>query len=183
MPPLARPVLRALALLGTTAVALGAGSLCWYNRDTTNYAAGFTQESFQKLKPGMGLNEVYSLLGRPLAERQEASPAQWCFGESTMIRKGSAYVLENFLSAPRCVAFDETGVVLKATGSEMADIRPGMTAEQILVLLGEPDRRSPAAAITLHYTTPGGEGLFRGRIVAVDAKNRVSDVISYEFHD
>jgi outer membrane protein assembly factor BamE (lipoprotein component of BamABCDE complex) len=183
MSPGVRSVLRGLALLVILAVALGAGSLFWYNRDTTKYAAGFTEEKFQKLKPGMGLAEVYSLLGRPLVVRQEASPAQWCFGESTFVRKDGAYVLEDFLSPPRCVVFDEIGVVLKTTGIGMAGIQPGMSAEQVLALLGEPDRRSPAVALTLHYTTPGGEGIFRGRIVAVNAKNRVSKVTSYEFHD
>jgi len=92
-------MLRGLALLGTTAVALGAGSLCWYNRDTTTYADGFTEEAFQKLKPGMSLNEVYSLLGRPLAVRQEASLEQWCFGDTKMAYKGGSYIFENILSS------------------------------------------------------------------------------------
>jgi outer membrane protein assembly factor BamE (lipoprotein component of BamABCDE complex) len=176
-------VLRILAVAAFAAVALTAAALWWSSRDTTVYASGFKEEAFQELKPGMDIAEVYSLLGEPLAVRQENSPERWCYGEAPMVRKGSTFVFENFFRGARCVSFDEAGVVLKVTGEGMAAIQEGMTAQEILKLLGEPDGRAPAAARTLHYTTPGGEGLFRARIVAVDTDNRVSKAISYQFYD
>jgi outer membrane protein assembly factor BamE (lipoprotein component of BamABCDE complex) len=175
--------LRILAVAAFAAVALTAAALWWSSRDTTVYAPGFNEEAFQRLKPGMELAEVYSLLGEPLAVRQEDSPERWCYGEAPMVRKGSTFVVQSFFRTPRCVSFSEAGVVLTVSGEGMAAIQEGMTAEEVLQLLGEPDRRGPAASRTLHYTSPGGEGLFRARIVAVDTSNRVSKVISYQFYD
>jgi outer membrane protein assembly factor BamE (lipoprotein component of BamABCDE complex) len=175
--------LRILTVSAVAAVALTAAALWWSNRDTTIYASGFTEAAFRQLKPGIGLEDVYSLVGQPLATRQENSPERWCYGEPTMVRDGSTYVFQDFFGTPRCVFLSEAGVVLRATGDRMEEIHEGMTTDEVLERLGKPDRRSPAAAKTLHYTEPGGDGLFRARIVAVDARNRVSNVVSYQFYD
>jgi len=175
--------LRILGVVAVAAVAITAAAFWWSFRDTTVYAEGFTEEAFQQLQPGMGLEDVYSLLGHPLGVREEDSPERWCYGEATMVREGSTYIFEDFFRTPRCVSFNEAGVVLRVTGEGMAAIQEGMTAEEVLQLLGEPDRRGPAAAMTLHYSEPGGEGLFRARIVTVDARNRVSDIVTYQFYD
>jgi len=175
--------LRILAVAALLAVLVVAAALWWSSRDTTVYASGFTDEAFEKIQLGMAVEDVYALLGQPLGVREEDSLERWCYGEAPMVRKGNTYIVEGFFRTPRCVAFTEAGVVVKATGDGMADVEKGMTAEEVLQILGEPDRRAPAAARTLHYSEPGGDGLFRARIVAVDARNRVSDVISYHFYD
>ncbi len=183
MRPFPKSALRLISVLAVAAAVLTAAALLRNSRDTTVYASGFREEVFQQLKPGMEVEEVYSLLGQPLAVRKENSPERWCYGEAGVVRKGGAVVVENFLSPARCVLFNEAGEVLEVTGEGLAAIQQGMAHGEVLELLGEPHRRSPGAAMTLHYTTPGGEGLFRCRSVAVDSRSRVSDVISYQFYD
>jgi outer membrane protein assembly factor BamE (lipoprotein component of BamABCDE complex) len=153
------------------------------NRDTTTYAVGFTEAAFLLVKPGMELDEVYSLLGQPLSARQEDSPERWCYGEPAISHTGGAVVYQNLFDKARCIQFSEAGTVLRTTGHRMEGIQEGMSSGEVLERLGRPDRRTPAAARTLHYTEPGGDGLFRARIIAVDARSRVSDVVSYEFFD
>lgn len=178
-----RSILGLIATLTAGAVVAIGAMLLWQSRDTTLYSDRFNEELFRQLKPGMELQEVYALLGQPLGFRPENSPERWCYGNAEILREGQRFIVEDFLSPPQCVLFDETGTVLGTTGAKMARISKGMSAKEVLRVLGQPDRRKPASVMTLHYTTPGGEGLFRGRIVAIDARNRISDVISYEFYD
>ena len=65
----------------------------------------------------------------------------------------------------------------------MTLIHHGMTADQVLEILGEPSRRDGPVAMTLHYSSPGGDGEFRARIVAIDPQDRVCDIIAYQFFD
>ncbi len=183
MAAIPRLFLRGLAVLTAGAAAAMAGTLWWNHRDTTIYAGGFSEEAFAQLRTGMGLGELQSLLGEPLASRPENSPASWCYGKEAVVRSGRTVVIEDILRAPRCVFFDSAKLVLRTSGEGMSAIQPGMTAAQVVTLLGEPSRRASPAFTTLHYTEPGGEGLFRARIVALDVDGRISDVISYEFHD
>jgi outer membrane protein assembly factor BamE (lipoprotein component of BamABCDE complex) len=166
-------------------VVFAAAAIFWTGRDTTIYAAGFTEEAFGRLRLGMEVEEVYSLLGEPLAMRQEDSRPKWCYGEV-----GSAdgagrkpLVFRGFLAEPRCVVFDNDSTVARVTGDGMTVIKQGMTETDVLTHLGEPQRRNAAVSVTLHYTEPGGEGLFRGRIVAIDDSKRVADIFSYQFYD
>jgi hypothetical protein len=163
-----------------TGVAL---SFWWGFRDTTDYADGFTEDAFRQLEPGMRIEDVYALLGPPLASRPEDSRERWCYDEHRLPQSDDAHVLGDALNSLNCAVFDETKLVLKVTGDELGSIRKGMTEEEVLELLGEPRRRVPAASLTLHYTRPGGAGLFRARIVAVSRDRHVSDVISYRFYD
>jgi|GEM_PF-1579828 len=183
MKVLLRWALRILAMVALAVVMVTAAALWWSSRDTTIYASGFTNEAFEKIQLGMAVEDVYSLLGRPLGVREEDSPERWCYGGSPVVRKGTTYVVKDFFRTPRCVSFTESGVVLRATGDGMSVVDKGMSAEEVLQLLGEPDRRAPAATRTLHYSEPGGDGLFRARIVALDARNRVSDIVTYQFYD
>lgn len=172
--------LAVVAVAGLLAVGLG---LWWSTRDTTLYADDFSEGAFGKIKPGMHIEDVHELLGEPLLSRQEDAPERWCYGEIPMMRRGSSFVVDNVFQPPRCVFFDDAGVVIRVTGNEMETIQQGMNARAVRELVGEPSRRTPAAALTLHYSQPGGEGLFRGRIVVLDRDRRVSDVISYQFYD
>lgn len=73
--------------------------------------------------------------------------------------------------------------VVGTTGDDMDAVAPGMTDEEVLAAMGEPTYRAAATAQTLHYSKPGGEGLFRARIVRLDQDHRVSEVVSYRFFD
>lgn len=177
-------MMRVAAVLGAGALLAASLLLWWQARDTTVYASDYSQQSFNQLRPGMALDEVYSILGKPLAVRREPVPERWCYDEAAMVRgDGGEFVVGDFLRAPPCVLFDRERRVLDITGAGMAQVALGMTADEVLELLGEPARRSLASVMTLHYTAPGGEGLFRARIVAVNAAGTVSDVISYQFYD
>lgn len=178
-----RSILVLIASLTVGALVAMSAMLLWQNRDTTVYSDRFSEELFRQLKPGMELQEVYALLGQPLGFRPENSPERWCYGSVEAPRRGQRFTFEQSLAPPRCVLFDEAGAVIRTTGAKTVNVRKGMAAKEVLQLLGQPDRRKPASIMTLHYTAPGGEGLFRGRIVAIDVRNRVSDVISYEFYD
>jgi outer membrane protein assembly factor BamE (lipoprotein component of BamABCDE complex) len=181
--PLRRWSIRIVLSLGGLVLIVAALSFWWSFRDTTVYASGFTEEAFKRLKPGMKIEGVYALLGPPLDSRPEDSRERWCYDEQPLTRRDGAYALRDALSSPNCVVFDEAKRVLAVTGDELGSIRKGMAAEEVLELVGEPHRRVPAASLTLHYSRPGGDGLFRGRIVAVSRDRRVSDVISYQFYD
>lgn len=161
---------------------LGFG-IWWNSRDTTLYASGFSEDAFQRLEPGMSIDRVYALLGQPLSTRQEDIPEEWCYGESPLSVRGSAFVVQEVFRESRCVQFNEAGQVIAVTGDGMDAIQHKMTAQEVLGLLGEPTRRGSTVVQTLHYTQSGGEGLFRGRIVALNGSGRVSDVISYQFYD
>jgi outer membrane protein assembly factor BamE (lipoprotein component of BamABCDE complex) len=175
--------LRIFAMVAPMAVTVTVAALWWGSRDTTIYASGFTDEAFERIQLGMAVEDIYSLLGRPLGVREEDSPERWCYGGDPMVRRGGAYIVGDLFRTFPCVTFTEAGVVLKATGDGMAVVDKGMTAEEVLQLLGEPDRRAPAATRTLHYSEPGGDGLFRARVVALDANNSVSDILTYQFYD
>lgn len=175
--------LRIFATVALVVMIVTAAALWWGSRDTTIYAPGFTDEAFERIEVGMTAEEVHSLVGRPLGVRQEDSLERWCYGEAPLVREGTTYVVEDIFRTPRCVSFTEAGVVLRATGDGIEVVEKGMTAEEVLQLLGEPDSRAPAAARTLHYSEPGGDGLFRARIVALDASNHVSDIVTYQFYD
>jgi len=173
------------ALLGVLLIlvlAVGVG-IWWSGRDTTVYADGFDEEAFRQLEPGMEIGEVHGLLGEPLATRQEDGRAKWCYGEEPMSRRGSTYVVNHVFRPSRCVLFDGAGKVVDTTGDDMGSVRPGMTGEEVLAALGEPSYQAAATDQTLHYSKPGGEGLFRARIVGLDENRRVSEVVSYQFFD
>ncbi|HYH45335.1 MAG TPA: hypothetical protein VEG34_06570 [Thermoanaerobaculia bacterium] len=157
--------------------------LFWQRRDTTVYAKQFSEERFRQVKPGMEIQEVYALLGQPLSFRPENSSERWCYGEAEAHRKGNVYVVENFLSVPHCILFDENGMVDGVTGDKLSRLTKGMTQQEVLGLLGQPSSRQPAISMTLHYTLPGGDGLFRWRTVAVDSHKRVNKIIIDEFYD
>jgi outer membrane protein assembly factor BamE (lipoprotein component of BamABCDE complex) len=176
-------VVRGLAALGLLAVATIALAMWWGARDTTVYATGFNEKTFERVESGMSVDQVYELLGPPLETRRETVPERWCYGEPPLEVDGSAHIVRNFFQKPPCVLFDQAGFVIEVRGDGIEGIRSGMSTHEVLDLLGEPRHRAPAVAQTLHYTRPGGNGLFRGRIVAVDASGRVSDVIRYHFYD
>lgn len=170
------------ALTTISVVALGA-ALFWNSRDTTAYSAQFSEERFDLVKPGMELRQVYALLGQPLGFRLEDSPERWCYGEEGVRKRSKGFAVEYSLAPPNCVLFDEKKTVIRVTGNKLTSITMGMSARDVLRLIGVPDRRKPGSAMTLHYTVPSGEGLFRARIVAVDKDHHVSNVIKYEFYD
>lgn len=171
-----------LGVLFLVVLAVGVG-LWWSCRDTTVYADGFDEGAFRQIEPGMPVAEVYGLLGRPLATRQEDGKARWCYGEEPMRRRGSTYTVNHLFRPSRCVLFDQAGRVVETTGENMDSIGVGMTNEEVLGVMGEPCYRATATDQTLHYSRPGGEGLFRARIVGLDADRHVSEVISYQFFD
>lgn len=170
-----------LGVLFLLVLAVGIG-IWWSGRDTTIYAAGFDEEAFRHLKPGMSVEEVHELLGEPLATRQENGKASWCYGEEPMSRRGSTYVVNHYFRPSRCVFFDQARV-FDTTGDEMDSVVSGMTREEVLTVMGEPSYRAVATNQTLHYSKPGGEGRFRARIVGLDQEHRVSEVVSYRFFD
>ena len=100
-----------------------------------------------------------------------------------MSRRGSTYTVNHLFRPPRCVLFDQAGRVVGTTGEDMDLIYPGMTNEEVLEVMGEPTYQVTATDRTLHYSRPGGDGLFRARIVGLDADRHVSEVISYQFFD
>ena len=131
----------------------------------------------------MRVADVYELLGPPLASRPEKGKERWCYGKQPLIQEGGGHVEGSALVRPTCVVFDDNERVLEVTGDISVSIRKGVSASDVLELLGDPRDRVPVASMTLHYTRPGGERLFRSRIVAVSRDGRVSDVISYQFYD
>jgi outer membrane protein assembly factor BamE (lipoprotein component of BamABCDE complex) len=169
--------------LSLAAATVTVSAIVWSTRDTTVYAGGFSEAAFEQIQAGMALDAVYSVLGQPLTVRREASPATWCYGELAVARQDRADVIENFLKPQNCVLLNDAGQVIGVTGDRLASARLGMTTQDVLRLQGEPTRRKRSSVMTLHYSRPGGEGLFKARIVAIDAANRVSDVIVYQFHD
>jgi outer membrane protein assembly factor BamE (lipoprotein component of BamABCDE complex) len=171
-----------LGVLLTIVFALGV-SFWWSGRDTTIYAKGFDEDAFRQVKPGMEIDQVHRLIGEPLAARQENGKAKWCYGKESMEQLGSTTVVNHLFCASRCVLLDETGKVVDTTGDDMEGVRSGMTSEEVLAALGEPSYRAAPTDQTLHYSKPGGEGLFRARIVGLGQDHRVSEVISYEFFD
>lgn len=172
-----------IAIIAVTLILICTEIFWWSWRDTTVYTDRFEEAKFQMLKPGMKLSEVYDLLGKPIAVRQENLPERLCYEENSIVYTDTAFVIRNMFHMPRCVWVSSAGLVLKVTGTGMAAIKEGMQVAEVFRILGEPQEQFPESAITLHYTTPGGEGLFRGRIVSVDQNNQVSQVVSYEFYD
>ena len=175
--------IRALAALSVLVVGTLALATWWGARDTTIYATGFSEEMFERVESGMDVDQVYKLLGPPLETRGETVPERWCYGEPPLEVDGSTHVFRSFFQRSPCVLFDQAGSVIEVRGDGIEEVRLGMSTQEVFDLLGEPRRRASAVARTLHYTRPGGNGLFRGRIVAVDASDRVSDVIRYHFYD
>lgn len=175
--------LRGLVALVVLAVLMLSVEVWWSTGDTTLYASDFSEERFQRVERGMDIAQVFALLGEPLSTREEDAPERWCYGEAPLAATNSTFVASDVFHQLPCVLFSEGSLVIRTTGESMDAIRQGMTAGEVLEVLGEPTHRASTAAQTLHYTRPAGEGLFRGRIIALDEDGRVSEVISYQFHD
>jgi outer membrane protein assembly factor BamE (lipoprotein component of BamABCDE complex) len=166
---------------------LGLGGWWWLTRDTTIYAPSYSERRFSQLEVGMELEDVYSLLGEPLAVRRGVRPETWCYDGPAVVQTGGAFrrefTVSGFFERSPCVEFDSQHRVSAVTGKGMELIRTGMTQAEVTAVLGEPLETYPAAVMTLHYSRPGGENLFRARIVKIDATNRVSDIVTYQFYD
>lgn len=159
------------------------GLLYWSARDTTLYAAGFSEEAFGRVTVGASVATVYSLVGEPLLVRPEWSPTRWCYEGSPASRgPGGEHVVANIFTPPACVLFDERNLVSGVTGNPGV-VAPGLTTEAVRALLGEPSEVYPAVAKTLHYTAPGGDGLFRARVVALSEDDHVAEIVTYQFYD
>lgn len=165
---------------------LGLGGWWWLTRDTTIYAPSYSDRGFSQLEVGMELEDVYSLLGEPLAVRHGVRPETWCYDGPAVVQTGafgSEFTVSGFFERSSCVEFDSQHRVSAFSGKRMKSLQTGMTQAEVTGVLGEPLDRYPAAVMTLHYSRPGGENLFRARIVKIDATNRVSDIVTYEFYD
>jgi len=179
---MSRLLLLAVAFVG----ALGLAGLWWLTRDTTIYAPSYSERRFSQVEVGMELEDVYSLLGEPLAVRRGVRPETWCYDEPAVVQTGAfgnEYTVSGLFERSPCVEFDSQHRVSAVSGRGMEDIGAGMTQAEVTAVLGEPLETYPPAVMTLHYSRPGGENLFRARIVKIDATNRVSDIVTYQFYD
>ena len=67
---------------------LGLGGWWWLTRDTTIYAPSYSERRFSQLEVGMELEDVYSLLGEPLAIRRGVRPETWCYDGPALAGRG-----------------------------------------------------------------------------------------------
>ena len=174
-----------LVAIGLVAL-LGLGGWWWLTRDTTIYAPSYSEHRFAQLELGMELEDVYSLLGEPLAVRRGVRPETWCYDGPAVVQTGALgreFTVSGFFERRACVEFDSQKRVSAVSGKGMESIRTGVTQADVTAVLGEPLETYPAAVMTLHYSRPGGENLFRARIVKIDATNLVSDIVTYELYD
>lgn len=164
-------------------IALIGGLLAWSARDTTVYAAKFEESQFNRLEVGMALSDVYALLGDPLSHREESSSERWCYDRQAVDGGAGRFTYNDFFEPRACVEFDTAGRVSEIAKTVQGRVRLRMTKDQVLTVLGSPIDRFPQVSQTLHYASPGGDGLFKARIVAIDREGRVAEVTSYQFYD
>jgi outer membrane protein assembly factor BamE (lipoprotein component of BamABCDE complex) len=158
-------------------IAAAAWSWYWLYRDTTIYAPGYTEEKFSQVEIGMNSEEVYALLGPPLSIDSRAVLEMWLYDDSAAkLDAGTAVGSTNVV-----VAFDASGRVVDS--DFFYKIGPGMTKDQVRKLLGEPLQITPARSVVLSYSRPGGEVVFRARVIELSAAGRVSRIVQYQFHD
>jgi len=177
-----RLLLAVLATLAALAL-LVAVSRLWLNRDTSTYAAGFTEAGFSQVREGMSLSEVQSLLGEPLSLDRDPARETWFYSEDQPAQeKKGVWVFRLFGSLGR-VEFDHQGHVVSFSGDGTEQLRSGLSREQVLRLLGPPSSKQPARSKILHYSSPGNAGIYRARALELDGNDRVSRIIRYTIHD
>ena len=168
------------------AAALGLVGWWWLTRDTTIYAPSYSERAFARVQVGMRLEEVHSLLGKPIAVRRGTRPETWCYGEPAIAQTGvlgNKFTVSRFFEPISCVEFDSQKRVAVVSGKGMEGVRLSLPQDQVMSILGEPHAIYPASAMALHYSRPGGENLFRARIVEIGPDDRVSSVVRYQFYD
>lgn len=155
----------------------------WANRDTSIYAAGYTESGFSKIREGMAFAEVQRLVGAPLSVAANAAPEVWFYEQPGAAEKSS----ETTACAPSGsegeVEFDSQATVARFSGKCAERLSLGLTKEDVVHLLGEPSRNRPALAKTLWYTALGNAGTSRVRVIELDDADRVSRIIAYTTHD
>jgi outer membrane protein assembly factor BamE (lipoprotein component of BamABCDE complex) len=151
----------------------------WLYRDTTIYAAGFTEQKFSQLKEGMTDEEVFTLLGPPLSTESRVIEEVLIYngasaenGRAAKVKPVTAKIVLGSDGRVSEIAYDSTG-----------GARPGMSKGEILEVLGAPTRIERSSATSLSYSRPGGEVIFRGRVIEIGPDGRVHRLIRYEFHD
>jgi len=174
---------RSRKLMASLAATLVAGFAIWtYSiyRDTSTYAVHFTEEGFSRIRAGMSTQEVYSILGGPLAINTTVSPEAWFYYETPIEPRKNVF---NFLGPVSRVQFDRNGVVTKVSGIAEHSCHIGMRQAEVLKILGQPAHRARRSAQTLHYSSPGTYGVFQARMLSVGDENQVTEVIRDSFHN
>jgi outer membrane protein assembly factor BamE (lipoprotein component of BamABCDE complex) len=169
-----------MASLATVFVAAFAILTYSIYRDTSTYAVHFTEEGFSRIRIGMSKQEVYSILGEPLAIDTTVSPEAWIYYETPIEPRRNVF---NILGPLSSVEFDRNGVVTKVSGSAEHSCHIGMRQADVLKILGEPSYRSRRRVEALHYSRPGTSGMFHARTLSVDDENQVTEVVRYSFHN
>ena len=88
------------------------------------------------------------------------------------------------LSSPaRSIQFDAEGLVEHVSKHYEGRIRIGVDRATVESVLGSPTHRIPANDKAFHYSEPGGDGRFCGRVVMFSENDQVVDIVKYEFYD
>lgn len=146
-------------------------------RDTSLYAPGFSESSFSKVRIGMSVREVYSLLGEPVSISYENFPETWLYDRE--LHKVNS---DTFKPYDR-IEFDAKGVVATCFVEHHKRCRAGMSRQEVVAALGKPSKLAKASAKALYYSSPGSYGVHRARILEINDKGRVVNVVRYTTHD
>jgi len=173
-----------IGIAGVGSLVIAGGLFLFYllSRDTTSYAPGFSEQRFSRITVGMKIEEVDSILGQPLSSEAVEPGEVWIFGEPERAEGGRGTGLEYQLFGVPVVHFDLNEKVVKSFGTDL--IRPGMSKEEVVSLLGDPAKvHLSRDTLRLYYSWPNTYGRYEARIIGVDGAGLVTAVYRYTTYE
>jgi outer membrane protein assembly factor BamE (lipoprotein component of BamABCDE complex) len=161
-----------------------AGAWWWYTLDHSIYAPGYNEKAFRQLSLGMTESEVRSVLGPPLSIDTIPQPEMWFYNEVKPHRK-RFYVFYDLTKKADVVTFSNNGRVSRVRSDRLAGrIKIGMNHDQVLNLVGQPERKTPAIAKAFHYSRQQSNfGMFRVRAIDFDERGLIVRITAYDAYD
>jgi outer membrane protein assembly factor BamE (lipoprotein component of BamABCDE complex) len=158
--------------------------------EQTTFSGGYSEPRFNRIKHGMTVQEVVSLLGTPLAQTTQQWSEVWSYSppksEPYISRGKDGSTIYNLFGKATHLRFTEAGVVAAVSGDYLTGNFRLLTKEQVLAKLGQPSERElKQFEVIYHYTAPGksGSGTYRRREVHFDGTNKVSSVVKATYYD
>jgi outer membrane protein assembly factor BamE (lipoprotein component of BamABCDE complex) len=158
--------------------------------ENTDFASGYSERGFRRVKQGMTTQQVLASLGHPLSKSTQEWSEVWSYwpnGEQPSVSKAKdATSTYNLFGKVTHLRFSRTATVTGASGNYLDGNLLGLTKDQVLSTFGEPSRREVRQfEIIYHYAAAGksGSGSYRRREVHFDASGAVISVVAQTYYD
>lgn len=158
--------------------------------ERTTFAAGYSDNRFQLVTPGMTPQEVVSLLGDPLMQTTQQWSEVWSYWPAsdrpTRPGEDNGTITYSLFGSSTHLGFNELGVVATVSGDFLDGNLVGLTKAKVQSEFGKPSQveENPFKLI-YHYTAAhkSGSGTYNRREIHFDASYKVSSTVAKMYYD